>query len=84
MSFYQLLQAALDGNYLNINIDFFSHDGSRRLHAEVQQHNIAFSTSIRKRGEKRKIRSPSKFADTDPEAISEIDQLFMSKLEIMQ
>ena len=36
MSFYQLLQAALDGNYHGVNMEFFLQDSSRRLRAEVQ------------------------------------------------
>jgi hypothetical protein len=84
MSFHQLLQAALDGNYHGVDMEFFSQDGSRRLRAEVQRRNTAFAASMRERGEKRKVRLTSKSSGADPEVVGETNQLIVNKTEMMQ
>ncbi|KAL4972590.1 P-loop containing nucleoside triphosphate hydrolase protein [Aspergillus desertorum] len=55
MKFYELLQAALDGNYHTIDSDFFSEAEGPRLRVRVQEANTKFATAVRLKGKQRVI-----------------------------
>ncbi|KAK4073273.1 hypothetical protein Purlil1_13112 [Purpureocillium lilacinum] len=90
MSFYELLQAALDGNYHSIKAEFFAQEPHSRLRAAVQQMNTEFATNMRENGQRRKL-GPSDSDDPEPsaddsnnhESTDEAAQLLVSKSEMM-
>ncbi|KAI3535469.1 vacuolar sorting protein VPS1 [Colletotrichum filicis] len=55
MRYYQLAQAALDGNYHCSEAAFFKEKNGSRLRSLVHQRNGAFATKVREQGHKRKI-----------------------------
>ncbi|UKZ94349.1 uncharacterized protein TrAFT101_009225 [Trichoderma asperellum] len=55
MRFYELLQAALDGNYYSIDAAFFLGSESSRLRASIQKMNTSFANHMRNSGQKRKM-----------------------------
>ncbi|UQC86680.1 vacuolar sorting protein VPS1 [Colletotrichum lupini] len=55
MRYYQLAQAALDGNYHCSEAAFFKENNGSRLRSLVHQRNGAFATKVREQGHKRKI-----------------------------
>lgn len=59
MKYYELLQAALNGNYQSIDAGFFSQVESSRLRARIQQINTDFAKCMRDHGERRKIGTTS-------------------------
>ncbi|RDW92727.1 dynamin family protein [Aspergillus mulundensis] len=56
MAFYDMLQAALDGNYHTLRHDFFDSNQNARLRALVQQANTNFATFMRTQGARRVVR----------------------------
>ncbi|EHK19640.1 uncharacterized protein TRIVIDRAFT_156714 [Trichoderma virens Gv29-8] len=56
MRFYELLQAALDGNYHSIDTAFFSQSDTSRLRARVQETNTNFANYMRESGQRRKAK----------------------------
>ncbi|PTB63389.1 hypothetical protein BBK36DRAFT_1181795 [Trichoderma citrinoviride] len=58
MKFYELLQAALDGNYHTIDAAFFSEAHGSRLRARVQELNTEFEARMRSSGQKRELLEP--------------------------
>ncbi|KAL6854523.1 putative dynamin GTPase [Trichoderma novae-zelandiae] len=58
MRFYELLQAALDGNYHSIDAAFFSASDESRLRARVQTLNTKFAATMRKHGHKQDLFQP--------------------------
>jgi hypothetical protein len=84
MRFYELFQAALDGNYLSIDIDFFSKHEFCRLRASVQACNMKFSDYMREQGQRRKLSSTSQSSSLDHESANETTQLIVSKKEMTQ
>jgi len=90
MTFYELLQAALDGNYHSIKANFFAQQPQSRLRAVVQQLNTKFAAHMRESGQRRKLRSsdsdnpePPAGGSDDHESIDETAQLLVSKAEMM-
>jgi len=82
MRHYQLTQAALEGNYLSVDDEFFR--GSRcRLRATVQQANGAFSANMRICGQRRKIGHQSPDSLDEYESTDETAQIIVSKEEMM-
>ncbi|KAI3399279.1 hypothetical protein diail_7233 [Diaporthe ilicicola] len=86
MNFFELLQAALEGNYLSTNADFFSQGGNSRLRAQIQVANTKFATTMREKSQKRRLApqiNESGFesaSESDNEATtSSNDQLIVSK-----
>lgn len=76
MRFYELLQAALDGNYHSIDTRFFSESDISRLRARVQESNIKFATYMRVSGKRRKLKIEVNRDNTEPESDdSEDDKL---------
>ncbi|UKZ83803.1 hypothetical protein TrVFT333_011616 [Trichoderma virens FT-333] len=57
MKFYELLQAALDGNYHSVDAVFFSETVKSRLRAGVQASNIKFANYMRESGQRRKMKA---------------------------
>ncbi|KAL7929824.1 P-loop containing nucleoside triphosphate hydrolase protein [Trichoderma chlorosporum] len=94
MRFYELLQAALDGNYHSVDVAFFSESDRSRLRAGVQASNLRFANYMRESGHKRKTKEES--GETDGIAVSEsktseddglvetTSQLIVSKAEMMR
>ncbi|KAL6810068.1 P-loop containing nucleoside triphosphate hydrolase protein [Trichoderma sp. SZMC 28015] len=76
MRFYELLQAALDGNYHSIDTRFFSESDISRLRARVQESNTKFATYMRVSGKRRKLKIEVNRDNTEPESDdSEDDKL---------
>ncbi|KAJ4856509.1 dynamin central region domain-containing protein [Trichoderma breve] len=76
MRFYELLQAALDGNYHSIDTRFFSESDISRLRARVQKSNTKFATYMRESGKRRKLKIEVNRDNTVPESDdSEDDKL---------
>ncbi|KFZ23760.1 hypothetical protein V502_01761 [Pseudogymnoascus sp. VKM F-4520 (FW-2644)] len=77
MEFHSLAQAAIDGNYLWTDGDFFAgsnEDSSTRLQADIHCVNGEFSTYMRDKGQKRKLRSErgqSLLSDSESDVDSE-------------
>ncbi|KAL7907866.1 P-loop containing nucleoside triphosphate hydrolase protein [Trichoderma velutinum] len=92
MRFYELLQAALDGNYHSIDARFFSESDISRLRARVQKSNTEFATYMRESGQRRKIKAEGNLNSTMPESDDSEDhelddiktQLIVSKAEMMR
>ncbi|KAF9876541.1 dynamin [Colletotrichum karsti] len=55
MRYYQLAQAALDGNYHHSDGEFFGGGNGNRLRSHIHQQNSDFAKAIRERGHKRKV-----------------------------
>lgn len=84
MKFYQLVQAALDGNYHSIDVEFFSeHEGSR-LRARIQEANTKFAAHMREHGKTRKIGTRSRSCSPDHELANETTQLIVDEEEMME
>lgn len=82
MQFYELLQAALEGNYLSINADFFSRNERSRLRARIQAANTLFAARMREHSQRRKIASnasDSGFESDEETPANETAQLSVSK-----
>lgn len=82
MKLYELLQAALDGNYRRVDPEFFG-EGTSRLRARVQELNFEFAERMRvvgkrRRLEDRELRSPA--TDTTGEPAS----LVVTQAEMME
>ncbi|OAR03488.1 hypothetical protein LLEC1_06517 [Akanthomyces lecanii] len=84
MEFYQLMDAALRGNYDSVNPEFFSNNNYCRLRARTQELNTAFATEMRLHGQKRKLSTPSPPSNSDDEATDETTQLIVSRAEMLQ
>ncbi|KAM0259705.1 hypothetical protein ACHAQJ_003139 [Trichoderma viride] len=92
MRFYELLQAALDGNYHSIDAAFFSGSEKSRLRASVQKINTEFAAYMRDSGERRKIKAeiesdnsvPESDNSEDHEQAGETAQVVVSKTEMTQ
>lgn len=85
MSFYELSQAALEGNYHTIDAEFFSsEDGVRRLRARLQSENTKFAASVRERGQRRKIGLRASSTTSDYEPANKTAQLIVSESEMME
>ncbi|KAL7942892.1 P-loop containing nucleoside triphosphate hydrolase protein [Trichoderma barbatum] len=92
MKFYELLQAALEGNYHSIDTEFFSESGTSRLRARVQEWNTRFSNYMRESGQKRKMEpEPDPFNERlgsddpeDHELGGVTAQIIVSKAEMMR
>lgn len=84
MEFYQLLDAALRGNYDSVNLEFFSNNNYCRLRARTQELNAAFATEMRLHGQKRKIGISSPSSNSDDESTDETTQLIVSRVEMLQ
>ncbi|RFU80662.1 interferon-induced gtp-binding mx [Trichoderma arundinaceum] len=92
MRFYELLQAALDGNYHSIDVAFFSENEISRLRARVQKTNTSFATYLRKFGKRRKMRAEPESGNLAPgsddsegdELADETAQIIVSKAEMTQ
>ncbi|KAJ6785558.1 hypothetical protein PWT90_06970 [Aphanocladium album] len=84
MKFFQLMDAALRGNYDSVNPDFFSNNNFCRLRARTQELNTAFATEMRLHGQKRKIDTLSPPSNSDDEATDETTQLIVSGAEMLQ
>lgn len=92
MKFYELLQAALDGNYHSIDVAFFSESDKSRLRACVQESNTKFAAYMRESGQRRKMKVESESNNTMPESGDSKDhelgdnttQIIVSKAEMMQ
>jgi hypothetical protein len=83
MTMSQLFQAALDGNYHSIDVDFFSQHDICRLRARIQEANSIFATDMREYGQRRKLGSAPQSSDSDSESTDETAQLIVSKTEMM-
>ncbi|OPB44964.1 dynamin GTPase [Trichoderma guizhouense] len=91
MRFYELLQAALDGNYHSIDTRFFSESDISRLRARVQESNTKFATYMRQSGKRRKLKLELNRDNTEPESDDSEDdklddittQLIVNKAEMM-
>lgn len=83
MKFYQLLQAALDGNYASIDVGFFSRNDSSRLRACAQKKSTSFANYMREHGEKRKVGNPEP-PEVDGDSTNEADQIILTKEEMME
>lgn len=77
MKFYELSQAALDGNYHSADAEFFSANDACRLRAQIQAANTKFATCMREDGQRRKVGSPTSACE------SETAQLTVSQEEMM-
>ncbi|KAJ6439095.1 dynamin GTPase [Purpureocillium lavendulum] len=82
MTFYELLQAALEGNYHSTKASFFAQQPHSRLRAVIQQLNTKFAARMRESGQRRKLRSsnsddsqPPADDSDDHESIDETGQL---------
>ncbi|KKO99711.1 interferon-induced GTP-binding protein Mx2 [Trichoderma harzianum] len=76
MRFYELSQAALDGNYHSIDTRFFSESDISRLRARVQKSNTKFAIYMRESGKRRKLKIEVNRDNTVPESDdSEDDKL---------
>ncbi|KFH42507.1 Interferon-induced GTP-binding protein Mx-like protein [Hapsidospora chrysogenum ATCC 11550] len=92
MRFYELLQAALDGNYHSIDSKFFSENDDSRLRARIQETNTNFAAHMRDHGQRRRLRRNSESGGSVPESNSsdgsestdETAQLIISKAEMTQ
>jgi hypothetical protein len=86
MKFYELLQAALDGNYHTIDSDFFSEAEGSRLRARVQEANTKFATAMRLKGKKRVTKSKSSpvLGQSDDDLPLENTQLVVTDEEMLQ
>jgi hypothetical protein len=80
MRYYELLQAALNGSYQSIDVDFFSQIEGSRLRARIQQINTDFADLMRDRGERRKIGTASKPEQSN---VSSTVQLMVTEEQIM-
>ncbi|EFY88024.1 dynamin GTPase, putative [Metarhizium acridum CQMa 102] len=85
MKFYELLQAAMEGNYHSIDAEFFDSTDSR-LRATVQETNTKFAAYMRQSGQARKIKtggepegSTPEPDSSDAESADETAQLIVSK-----
>lgn len=91
MRFYELLQAALDGNYHSIDAEFFDSEISR-LRATVQEMNTKFAAYMRLSVQRRKFKPDAEPEDStsesgnpdDAETADETGQLIVSKTEMMR
>jgi hypothetical protein len=92
MKFYELLQAALDGNYHSIDVAFFSGSENPRLRARVQKMNTTFAAYMRNFGQTRKIKADTESDNSvlesdnseDHELAGATAQIAVSKTEMMQ
>lgn len=87
MRFYELLQAALEGNYHSIDADFFSENECSRLRALIQKTNTDFATFMREFGQRRKVSdSVAKSGNSEERngVAEESLQLMVNKTEMMQ
>ncbi|KAF5120275.1 Interferon-induced GTP-binding protein Mx [Metarhizium anisopliae] len=75
MRLYELFQAALDGNYHSIDVEFFANNESSRLRARVQDINSRFAAQMREHGQRRKTKSNSRSSKSDPESTDETAEL---------
>ncbi|KAL7795108.1 P-loop containing nucleoside triphosphate hydrolase protein [Trichoderma ceciliae] len=92
MRFYELLQAALDGNYHSVDAAFFSESENSRLRARVQEKNTKFAGYMRESGQRRKFKADAESENSVPESdnsedhklAGETGQILVSKTEMMQ
>ncbi|EGR44068.1 uncharacterized protein TRIREDRAFT_71103 [Trichoderma reesei QM6a] len=86
MKFYQLLQAALDGNYHSIDASFFSASDKTRLRACVHESNTRFAAYMRDSGKRRQVVDTNTESgdSTDKEVTDTTAQLQVSKAEMDQ
>ncbi|OHE92329.1 vacuolar sorting protein VPS1 [Colletotrichum orchidophilum] len=85
MRYYQLAQAALDGNYHCSDAAFFDKKNGSRLRSLVHQRNGVFATKIRAQGHKRKITDspPTPVSDGDLGCDCDGDQLVVTRSEMI-
>ncbi|OLN97026.1 Interferon-induced GTP-binding protein Mx2 [Colletotrichum chlorophyti] len=84
MRFYQLCQAALQGNYDQTEGHFFSERDICRLRATVHKRNSRFSDDVRTKGEKRTIRYGDPHAESDSDSTNEVSgQLRVTEDDMM-
>ncbi|KAH6961897.1 P-loop containing nucleoside triphosphate hydrolase protein [Ilyonectria sp. MPI-CAGE-AT-0026] len=79
MRFFELIQAALNGNYYSTNSEFFSGNKESRLQARVQEKNTDFATDIRINRERRKIEATSQSSSSNHESTDETAQLIVKQ-----
>ncbi|KAE8551174.1 hypothetical protein EYB25_007410 [Talaromyces marneffei] len=79
MKYYELLQAALNGSYQSIDVDFFSQIEGSRLRARIQQINTDFAKHMRDCGERRKIGTASKLEQS---SVSSTAQLMVTEAQM--
>ncbi|KAH0493480.1 hypothetical protein TgHK011_000148 [Trichoderma gracile] len=86
MSFYGLLQAALDGNYHGVDAGFFSNSDRSRLRACVQELNTEFAQYMRLSGSRRQVMDskPDVGESTESQETNITSRLIVNKAEMMQ
>ncbi|KAL7808701.1 P-loop containing nucleoside triphosphate hydrolase protein [Trichoderma gracile] len=86
MSFYGLLQAALDGNYHGVDAGFFSNSDKSRLRACVQELNTEFAQYMRLSGRRRQVMDskPDVGESTESQETNITSRLIVNEAEMMQ
>ncbi|TDZ34310.1 Interferon-induced GTP-binding protein Mx1 [Colletotrichum spinosum] len=83
MRYYQLSQAALDGNYHSSDVQFFAKEGGTRLRAVVHQENGLFAAKMRERGHKRQVDSEGSSESSDDASDGSSTPLLVDKDEMI-
>ncbi|KXH48688.1 vacuolar sorting protein VPS1 [Colletotrichum simmondsii] len=83
MRYYQLAQAALDGNYHCSEAAFFKEKNGSRLRSLIHQRNGAFADKVRDEGHKRKITDSPPTPRSENDSSGNSGQLFVTRTEMV-
>ncbi|KAJ3945792.1 uncharacterized protein N0V96_004133 [Colletotrichum fioriniae] len=83
MRYYQLAQAALDGNYHCSEAAFFKKKNGSRLRSLVHQRNGAFAAKVREQGHKRKITDSPPTPRSEDGSSDKSGQLLVTQTEMV-
>lgn len=83
LRYYQLAQAALDGNYHCSEAAFFKKKNGSRLRSLVHQRNGAFAAKVREQGHKRKITDSPPTPRSEDGSSDKSGQLLVTQTEMV-